>query len=272
MMDISAIIGIVLSFGALVMGFTLEGGSIKALMLVSPFVIVIGGTIGVIIASFGFKDISKAFKALLGSFSNKSTGNPKELIEKITELATLCRKNGLMSLDDAVKDPFFSREEYLLLKEGLILITVQKSIDQIQYVMESDIHAYTVQKQMEISVFEAAGGFAPTMGIIGTVLGLVQVLSGMSSNMSDTGHLMSGIATAFVATLYGVAFANVIFLPFANKLKGILKRQKILKEMMVDGVCMIANGEVSRNIQNKLSLYYQAFHGNIKEYRSGIEN
>ena len=106
---------------------------------------------------------------------------------------------------------------------------------------------------MEIAVFESAGGFAPTMGVIGTVMGLVTVLA----DMSDAAELAASIATAFVATLYGVGVANIVFMRIATKLKSDLKRQKIQKELIVDGICLIAKGESPRNIENKLLLYCQ---------------
>jgi chemotaxis protein MotA len=106
------------------------------------------------------------------------------------------------------------------------------------------------------------------MGVIGTVMGLVQVLA----NMSNAEELAASIATAFVATLYGVAFANLIYMPIVNKLKGNLKRQKMQKEIIVDGICMMVKGEAARNIENKLALYYQAYPNGDKKYKQGIEN
>ena len=137
-----------------------------------------------------------------------------------------------------------------------------------QTTLEADIHSYKEKKEMEISVLEGAGGFSPTFGIIGTVMGLVQVLS----NISDANSLAKSISSAFIATLYGIVFANVIYLPSANHLKVCLKRQLVYREMIIDGMCMLASGESSRNIENKLSLYYHAFEGGEKKYKAGIEN
>ncbi|WP_243157974.1 MotA/TolQ/ExbB proton channel family protein [Aminipila terrae] len=150
----------------------------------------------------------------------------------------------------------------------MILILERKSIEEIQYILDADIRAYVAQKQVEINVFESAGGFSPTLGIIGTVLGLIQVLS----NFSSPEELTSSIAVAFVATLYGVSFANLIYFPMANKIKVYLKRQRILKEMILDGVCMIAKGALSRSVKNELSLYYNAFPDGNEKYIENIES
>lgn len=173
----------------------------------------------------------------------------------------------MLKLEEEMKKPELSGDEFLFLKAGLILIIEGRPQEEIQYVMESDIRSYTLQKQIEISVFESAAGYSPTLGVLGTVMGLIQVLS----NMSNAEELAAAIAVAFVATLYGVAFANVLYMPMASRLKTILKRQKIQKEMTVDGICMIAEGLSTRTIENRLSLYYQAFPDGAKKYREGIE-
>lgn len=268
-MDVSLIIGVIFSFGALFAGFLLEGGNVHSLFLESPIIIVLGGTIGVIMSSFSFHDIGQAFKTLGRTFNPKANGNPDEVIDIIANLSDRCRReDGIRAMEAALTDPNLNASQYLLLKEGLILILERKTVEEIQYILDADIRAYVTQKQIEISVFESAGGYSPTLGIIGTVLGLIQVLS----NFSSPEELTTSIAVAFVATLYGVAFANLVFLPMASKMKIYLKRQRIIKEMIVDGVCMIANGSISRDVKNELSLYYNAFPNGGKKYRDGIEN
>lgn len=268
-MDFSLLIGIIFGIGAVIAGFMIEGGSLMALLLVSPIVIVIGGTVGATLASFSIKDIANAFKALKFTFSKKSKGDPNLVIEKISKIAEICRRDGLLKIEEQLKDPDFEKDEFLFLKEGLILAMEGRQEEEIQYILESDISAFTLQKQLEIHVFESAAGFCPTMGVLGTVMGLVNVLANMGTDASE---LAASIATAFVATLYGVGIANLVFMPTATKLKADLKRQKIQKEMIMDGVCMLVKGEASRNIANQLSLYYQAFPGNMKKYKEGINN
>lgn len=267
-MDFTLLIGIIVGFAALLLGFIEEGGSVAALLLISPAIIVLGGTIGATIASSAMNDIVRAMKALAYTFSKKSKGDPNKVITYISEISDKCRKNGILTLEAELSSPDLNTDEFLFLKEGFILILEGRSEEEIQYVLESDIQAFTLKKQLEIAVFESAGGFAPTMGVIGTVMGLVNVLA----DMSDAQSLAASIATAFVATLYGVGVANLIFLPIASKLKSDLKRQKIQKSLIMDGICMLAKGEATRNIENKLSLYYQAFPGGDKKYREGIDN
>ena len=266
-MQFTLALGIILAFAALILGYSIEGGSIFSLFLVSPIIIVFGGTVFAVVASFSLKDILNALKSVASSFSKKSVANPSKIIETMSVLSEQCRKNGLLSLESQMKDSGLQGDEFLFLKEGILLIIEGRPEEEIQYIMEADIRSYTLQKQIEISIFETAAGFSPTMGVIGTVMGLVQVLS----NMSNAEELAASIATAFVATLYGVVFANLIYLPIANTLKSIMKRQKVQKEMTVDGICMISKGVATRSISNRLSLYYQAFPDGKKSYRDGIE-
>lgn len=268
-MDFSLIIGIIVGFGGLIGGFLMDHGALKALVEPSAFLIVFGGTVGAVIASNKPKDILNAFKSVGASFTSKNSPKPEQVIEKVTKMADMCRKEGLLKLQELLNDPDLNKEDFLLLKEGMVLALGMKSADEIRDAMESDIESYTVKKKAEIDVLEGAGGFSPTMGVIGTVMGLVQVLA---KGLSDASALTASIAVAFVATLYGVSFANLIYFPCANKLKGCLKRQTIVKEMMVEGMCMIASGVSSRDIENKLSLYYQAFPDGSKKYRAGIDN
>ncbi|KEZ89029.1 motility protein A [Lacrimispora celerecrescens] len=268
-MDFSLLIGIIIGIGALITGFVLEKGAIYSLFLLSPFIIVVGGTVGAVIASYSLTDIAMAMRAMFRSFKHPHSASLEKMIAKISMIATRYRAEGVTCLENISRDPELNQEEYLLLKEGLVLIQEMKSPESIQYTLESDIRAYVQQKSIEASVFEAAAGFSPTMGVIGTVMGLIMVLA---SGFEDPSELAGSIGTAFVATLYGVCFANLIYMPIANKLKTQLKRKHIQKEMIVDGVCMIANGNTSRNIENELALYFQAFSDGATRYKRGIEN
>jgi chemotaxis protein MotA len=267
-MSVSSIAGLIVAFGSLIAGFLLEKGHMASLFLLSPFIIVFGGTMGAVIVSFGFEDTAQAIKSLLASYRKENQPNPDRLIRKICDMANLCRSQGLLQLQNMLNDSELQTENLLMLKEAMILATDMKDKEGIQDVLEADVQSYTVKKQMEIDVFEGAGGFSPTLGIIGTVMGLVQVLS----NMTDSEHLTMEIGVAFIATLYGVVFANVIYFPCANHMKVYLKRQRIFREMIVDGMCMLASGMSARNIENKLSLYYHAFSKSEAKYKSGIEN
>lgn len=268
-MDFSLIIGIVIGIAALLTGYMLEHGVISSLFLLSPFIIVFGGTTGAVVASFSLNDIAMAMKAMIKSFRHPHSGSMEKMISKISMIANRYRAEGVVCLDEIGRDPELNQEEYLLLKEGLVLIQELKSPESIQYTLDSDIRAYVQQKNIEVSVFESAAGFSPTMGVIGTVMGLIMVLA---SGFDDPSKLAGSIGTAFIATLYGVFLANVVYLPIATKLKTQLKRKHIQKEMIVDGVCMIARGNTSRNIENELALYFQAFSDGGKFYKQGIDN
>ena len=271
-MDISTIVGLLVSIGGIIVGYLMDQGQLLALVKnPSPFLIVVVGTIGVVITSFGLGDVGSAFKALFASYSKKNKPDPDALIKKICELADLCRSQGLLQLQSKMNDADLNSENYLMLKEAMVLATDTKNTETMQDTLQADIASYTQKKQLEIDNFTEAGGYSPTLGIIGTVMGLVQVLSSMGTNGS-TADLTTGIASAFIATLYGIFFANVFYLPAANHLKTCLKRELIFRDMIVDGMCMLTSGESSRNIENKLALYYHAFPNCEKKYKAGIEN
>ena len=267
-MTISILIGFVIAFCGLIVGYSLDGGSVRSLVLMSPFLIVFSGTWGAVNVSNGIKDVLSSFKAVFKNISKKNRPDPTFLIEKLCKMSDECRQSGLLKLETMLSDPDLAKPQYLLLKEGIILGLDLNAADQMQEALEADVKAYTSKRQLEIDIFEGAAGYSPTMGVIGTVMGLVQVLS----NITDAQKLAESIATAFIATLYGVVFANLIYMPLANQLKVALKREKMFKQMIIDGICMVTRGETSRNIANKLALYYQAFENGEKKYQSGIEN
>jgi len=266
--DFSTLIGLIIAFGSVIAGFIMEKGTITSLFILSSLFIVFGGTWGAIIASFGFHDLIAAFKALFNSYFNKNQPDPEKLVKKISEMADACRKEGLLKLQTMLNDSDINDDNYLPLKEGMILTLDMKPAEEIEAAMQSDLDTYTMKKQMEIEIFQSAGGFSPTLGIIGTVMGLVQVLG----NMTDASELTKAISSAFIATLYGICFANLLYFPAANRLKTILKRQTVFREMMVEGICLIASGKSSRDVENQLSLYYHVFPGGEKKYKDGINN
>lgn len=269
-MEVSLIIGIIIGFAALLTGFSMEGGSVFSLMLISPFIIVVGGTIGATIGSYTFKDIIQALKSVSKSFKHPNSNTTKLLIDRMLDISTKFTAEGMPALDSAVNSPEFEKDELLLLlKEGIVLIQDGKSVEDIQYVMESELHAYSQQKSVEVGVFDSAAGYSPTMGVIGTVMSLVVVLS---NGFGDSAELAAKISTAFIATLYGVGLANLVYLPIANKLKLLMKKSIIQREIIIDGVCMISKGIGSRPMENELAMYYQAFADGQKNFKAGIDN
>lgn len=268
-MDISLILGIIIGLAALLAGFTMEGGRIVSLMLVSPFLIVVGGTIGAVIASYSLKDIIQAFISVGKTFKPQNSNKTKRIIDKILDISQKYQSEGVVSLDAIVAEPELQEGEMLVLKEGLVLIQDGKRPEDIQYILEAELHAFSQQKSMEAGIFESAAGYSPTMGVIGTVMSLVVVLS---AGFGDSAELAAKISTAFIATLYGVGFANVIYLPIASKLRSSLKKSQIQREIIIDGVCMMVKGTSTRSVENSLSMYYQAFPDGSKNYKAGINN
>lgn len=266
-MDIIGLIGLLVGFGGAIGGYLMEGGHIAQLLLLSPFIIVFGGTAGTILFSFKIQDVAGAFMALGKTFSGKEKDMPAIVIEKICEISNSCRADGLLRMQTMLEDPVIASPDFLMLKLGMTLALDMKGADEIEAALETDIASFTAQRQMHIQVFTGAGGFCPTLGIIGTVMGLVHVLG----NMENAEQLVASIGGAFIATLYGVGFANLFFLPASNRLKSMLKREQMVKEMMVAGLCMIVKGESTRSIENKLSVFYQAFPGGFSKYKEGIE-
>lgn len=266
LMDV--LIGLLIAFGGVIAGYLLEKGSLASLLLPSPVLIVIVGTIGAVLASYGIKDTVDSFKDFMGTLSKKNEPDPATLIKKLSEMTDRCRKEGLLVLQTMLNDADIANDKYLLLKEGMVLILDMKDSEQIENVLESDIESYTAKRQLHVDVFMSAVGLSPTLGIIGTVMGLVQVLSNISNAESLTQH----IATAFIATLYGIIFANLVYLPLGNQIKKDMKRHKLFKQIIVEGISLVASGESSRNLENKLSLYYQAFPKYEKKYKEGITN
>jgi chemotaxis protein MotA len=241
------IIGLIVGFGALLMGFTMEKGNIGSLLLTSPIVIVLGGTIGALMISFSIKDVV-AIPKLIKEAMSEPPVNLQKTLDEVVELASTVKKQGLLSLEKVIKDPEFQKTHDPLLARGLSLLIDGLDKNLFKDVLESELYFFDQKKKGEIAVFEAAGGFSPTMGIIGTVLGLIQVLS----NMGSPEELAAAIAVAFIATLYGVCFANLIYLPIANKLKLRLKIMSVEKQMIIEGILSINDCESPIVIKEKL--------------------
>ncbi len=245
-MDIITIISVVFAFLCMILGFTLEGGAIGALLQHTAAIIVIGGTIGAVgIATQG--KVLKKFPKIFGVAFKKRENKTIENIIFFKNLATKTRKEGLLSmevdLNDSKIDPF--------IKKGLQMIVDGVNPEVIKSSLETRLEQISERHHQGIAMFEAAGGYAPTMGIIGTVMGLVQVLG----SLDDPSELGSKIAVAFIATLYGIATANLIWLPVANKLKALNDEEIIEKEMYIEALLLIQEGLSPNTIISKLEGY-----------------
>lgn len=244
-MDLTSIVGILMGIAAVLGGQVLEGGSIMAIVQPTAFIIVMGGTIGAIVLAFPAKDLMGALKGLQAIFLGTKS-NFKEVIDLLVNLALKARKEGILALQNDIKeidDPF--------LKKGMELMTDGTDPHLLRELMETELSFLEEDIQQAAKVWESAGGFAPTVGILGAVLGLIHVME----NLSDPSKLGSGIAVAFVATVYGVGFANLMFIPMGNKLKFNMRKTVILREMMVEGILSIQAGESPNFIRQKLQVF-----------------
>jgi len=244
-MDIATLIGLLMGFGAIFGGAALEGLHMKALIQPTAALIVLGGTFGAAFVSFPLAAIIKAFKDVKFAFLPPKVDH-EAVVKDIINYATKARRNGLISLEQeaqSAKDPF--------IKKGISLVVDGIDPQKLRETLEADIMSYEDHTKHSVEFFEAAGGYAPTIGIIGAVLGLIHVMS----NLSDTSKLGAGIAVAFVATIYGLMTANIICLPIASKLKIRMKEEVLRRIMILEGLIAIQNGENPHFIEQKLKAF-----------------
>lgn len=244
-MDRISIFGLLLGIGAIVVGQVLEGGHLGSLVQPTAFLIVIFGTLGAVMLQSPLNIFMMAVRMGKWVFVPPAS-NPELVIRQIEQWSFLARKEGLLALEaqvSALKDPFIVK--------GLQLLVDGAEPERLREVMEVEITAWERTLKAAAKVWEAAGGYAPTIGIIGAVMGLIHVME----NLSDPSKLGAGIAVAFVATIYGVGSANLIFLPVAKKLLGHVARLVTLREMLVDGLVGIANGDNPRIIESRMRSY-----------------
>jgi chemotaxis protein MotA len=248
--EISTGLGLILGFGALIVSVYLEGGTPMSLVNISAAVIVLGGTFGATLISFPLKQFLALPGLIAKSFQANKTDN-QSLIDLFVQLADQARREGLLSLEEQanqIEDDF--------IKKGVMLIVDGVDPAVVQDILETDTHLVSERHKTGYSMLQAMGGFGPTMGIIGTVMGLINVLSQLE-NPEDLGH---SIAVAFVATLYGVATANLLWLPIGNKLKGRSQQEILAREVAIEGVLAVQSGENPRIVREKLESFLAPKH------------
>lgn len=241
-MDLLSIIGVILAFGAIIGGNFLEGGTADALINLPATIIVIGGTFAAIMLQTSLKLLKHAGRMLLWVFVPPYV-SLEDGVEKVVQWSMRARKEGLLGLEGVA-----GKETEAFDKKGLQLLIDGAEPDTIRSVMELDLIAKENRDLDGAKVYESMGGYSPTIGIIGAVMGLIHVMS----NLEDPASLGSGIATAFVATIYGVAFANLLLFPIANKLKAVIKLESLYRELIIEGLVSVAEGENPRSIELKL--------------------
>lgn len=248
-MDLATIIGLVLGITALVGGFLLEGGTVGALFQLAAFIIVFGGTVGAVIISYPLRELKRVPAILASAFREPKT-NSVETIRYLVEMATVARREGVLALENYLEE---SEDLNPVLKEGLQLVIDGSDPELIKEMLEIELEFFERKNEVGAKIFETAGGVSPTIGIIGTVMGLIHVLAGLS--MSNPEALGPAIALAFIATLYGVAFANIFYLPIANKLRYRNRQLVTVREMMMEGIMSIQAGENPKLLEKKLEAF-----------------
>jgi chemotaxis protein MotA len=245
-MDKTSIIGVILGIGAVFIGMILKGITPGAILVPAAIIIIIVGTIATVTIAFPTNEIKNVPKLFGILFKEMKLQKPQEIILLFSEWAQLARKEGLLALEaktNEVDDQF--------LKNGLSLAVDGQSADYIRDVLTEEIDAMEERHKVGASIFTQAGTYAPTLGVLGAVLGLIAALG----NMDDTTALGEAIGAAFVATLLGIFTGYVLWHPFANKLKRKSQQEVRVKEMIVEGILSILEGEAPRVIEQKLASY-----------------
>lgn len=244
-MDLGSVAGFVLAVAAVLIANVMEGGHLSQLLNPSASLLVFGGTLGATLASAGLQNVRLVPAAIAYALRSPRL-EPRSLIEKMVTLAQQARREGLLSLEEERKnldDPFFAK--------GLQFVIDGADPEMVEEVMENAIQAEQRHHLVAAGVLETAGGYAPTMGIIGTVLGLIHVLG----NLEDTAKLGPAIAVAFMATFYGIASANLLWLPLANKIKANVQAETEVRRMVVEGILSIQRGDNPMIVREKLEAF-----------------
>jgi len=244
-MDILSIFGLILAISAIIFGNLLGGGETVQLFQLTAFLIVVGGTMGAVMIQTSFSIFLRAMSMGRWVFFTPSF-NLDQTVEKLVSWSQMSRREGLLALEDISYE-----EEELFTRKALQLLVDGNEPETIRQVMETEISIMEHTEIQAAKVYEAMGGYSPTIGIIGAVMGLIHVMN----NLADPSRLGDGIATAFVATIYGVGLANLVLLPMAGKLKSLVHKQIIQYEMLLEGIVSIADGENPRSLESKLQSY-----------------
>ena len=242
-MDKSSVAGILLAMGGIIAGLLIEGGNLRQVLQPTAAMIVFGGTLGAVLLQFPLPVVLNAGRRLGSVFLNPKKDS-QSMIRRLVDYAQKARREGLVSLDaelEGIADPF--------LKKTLMLAVDGTEPQELRKIMELELDNQAEYEEQVPQVFESAGGFAPTIGIIGAVLGLIQVMQ----HLDKIDEVGKGIAVAFVATIYGVGSANLLYLPVAGKMKARIRQEQITREMTLEGVTSILEGMNPHTLETKLS-------------------
>ncbi|MDF2685020.1 MAG: chemotaxis protein PomA [Clostridia bacterium] len=252
MIDFVSVIGLVLGIFLTLYGFTMDGGKIHLLWLLSAIVIVFGGSFGSTVLSFGFNQVKMFPKLLLEVFIAPKSKITKSM-DLLIKLSDKARKDGVLSLENMVQDSKGKDAPDPFLKKAILMVIDGTDAEEISDILGNEIDIYEKKKTSAITMFDTMAQYAPAYGMIGTIMGLIMLLQDMSSPE----QLTKSIAVAFVTTLYGSMAANLLFLPSSRKLRNRLVDYRLEKEMIIEGVCAIRNSVNTRLLKDKLAMYLQ---------------
>jgi chemotaxis protein MotA len=241
-LDKASLLGLVVAVGGILAGLLLEGGNMSQVLQPTAAMIVFGGTLGAVLLQFPLAIILLAFRRLGSVFIN-SRKDPQETITRLVRYAQQARRDGIVSLDAEIP-----QIQDMFLRRSLMLAVDGTEPQELRKMMELELDNQAEYEEQVPQVFESAGGFAPTIGIIGAVLGLIQVMQ----HLDKIDEVGKGIAVAFVATIYGVGSANLLYLPMAGKMKLRIRDDQIIREMTLEGVVSILEGMNPRMLETKL--------------------
>jgi chemotaxis protein MotA len=255
-MDKATVVGALLAMGAILLGLFLEGGQMGQILQPTAALIVFGGTLGAVLVQFPLHVVLTAFLSL-ATVLFEPKDDPRQIIQEIVTIAHKARREGIVSLDNdlgKIQNPF--------LKKALMLAVDGTEPGELRKMMELDLERQGEHEDNIPKVFESAGGFSPTIGIIGAILGLIQVMQHLD-NIDEVGR---GIAVAFVATVYGVGAANLVLLPSAGKLKIRIREEQVTREMILEGVVSVLEGMNPRMIETKMISFLAELPAQTKEH------
>ena len=241
-MDYLSFIGVAIAFAAILGGNWLEGGHLEMLANGPAMIIVLGGSIGAVLLQTPMQLFLRSMR-MLGMVFLPPARRLEETVDKLVDWSKIARKDGLLGLEAAVQG-----EGDVFVRKGMQLLVDGNEPDEIRHTLEVELDSRERFDLQASKVLEAMGGYSPTIGIIGAVMGLIHVMQ----NLTDPSKLGSGIATAFVATIYGVGLANLFLLPMANKLKAYVLQESHYRELVIEGLVAISEGENPRQIETRL--------------------
>ncbi len=248
-MDIASLVGVLLGLIAVFVGMVLKGASLSVLINPAAFLIIIVGTIAAVVTAFPMSEVKRVPQLFKILFTEQKLTKPEELIKTFSEWAVIARKEGLLALEGIAE-----QVDNQFLKNGLNLAVEGQSADYIRDILSEEIDAMEERHLSGAAIFSQAGTYAPTLGVLGAVVGLIAALG----DLTDIEKLGHAISAAFVATLLGIYTGYVLWHPFSNKLKRKSQQEVKIKEMMIEGILSIIEGEAPRTIEQKLTSYLPA--------------